>query len=111
MKRLVMLILATIIAASLLTACGGSNSKLIGKWERIDGSIGEDVIKMEIKKDGSWFIGNSSWNWTASDEKIFGTGKSGNSTQSYYYTISGSELTLTNAYSGDGRTAVFKKVK
>lgn len=105
MKKWIVLVLAALLALSLLTACGGGSS-LAGEWKLEEGTVGYgDTI--EFSKDGTMTAAGFSFTWKTSEDTLTVTTDQG-AVRKFTYVISGSKLTLTES-DNLSKTAVYKK--
>ena len=103
MKKNVTLILALLLVGSLLTACDGGSSALIGKWEHT-----ESGLQMEFIKDGT-FTANVSGTeitgkWKVTKSELYVTLDVKNSDASstgWKFRVSGSTLEFSDPDSGE----------
>lgn len=107
MKRTLCIILAVMLLAVSLCACGGSNG-IVGSWS---GSVEGISVTMSFEDDGTGVISalgglaSEEFTYTVEGSKLNVT--TGDETDTYDYAIDGDTLTLTS----DGETLTLTKVK
>ena len=107
MKKTLCILLAVMILAVSLCACGGSNS-IVGSWS---GSVEGISVTMSFEDDGTGVmsalggLASEEFTYTVEGSKINVT--TGDETDAYDYTLDGDTLTLT----ADGETLTLTKVK